>query len=369
MTERSKSTDSVPKERRYAVLMAGGSGTRFWPWSRRTQPKQLLALAGRNSMLRETVDRVRGLVPDSNVIVVTGSPLREAVQADLPHVDPRSILCEPEGRNTAACVGWAALEVASRDPEGVMVVLPADHVVGPPEAFEAALDAAMTVADRSRRLVTFGIRPTEPAVGYGYIRTGEPLVDLASACSVASFHEKPTPERAQEFFDSGEYYWNSGMFAWRADVILEELAVHLPELSRDLHAMETRREGGTIEQVVIDRCYPGLESISIDHGVMERSERAAMLPAEFSWSDIGSWDAVAELWPEDSSSNRSRDRIISVESSGNVVAAGKPVALLGVKDLVVVDSGDALLVCPRDRAQDVRKIVDALRAGEMDELL
>jgi mannose-1-phosphate guanylyltransferase len=369
MTDPSKSQVSVPKERRYAVLMAGGSGTRFWPWSRRTRPKQLLALAGRDSMLRETVERVRGLVPDSNVIVVTGSPLREAVAADLPYVDAGSILCEPEGRNTAACVGWAALEVASRDPEGVMVVLPADHVVGPPEIFEAALEAAMTVADRSRRLVTFGIRPDEPAVGYGYIRTGEPLSDGASAYSVASFHEKPTPERAQEFLDSGEYYWNSGMFAWRADVILEELAKHLPQLSRDLNAMEARRENGSIEQAVVDECYPGLESISIDHGVMERSDRAAMLPAAFSWSDIGSWDAVAELWPEDGDGNRSRDRVISVDSGGNVVATGKPVALLGVRDLVVVDSGDALLVCPRDRAQHVRKIVDALRAGDIEELL
>lgn len=361
---------SVARARRYAVLMAGGAGTRFWPWSRRDTPKQLLALVGAESMLTETAERVRGLIPDENVIVVTGSRLREGVAHALPRVEARSILCEPVGRNTSACVGWAAHEVASRDPDGVMVVLPADHVVGPPDRFQEALGLALALADARRMLVTFGIEPTEPATGYGYIKARGPLANAPAGYEVESFHEKPTPERAREFVSIGDYYWNSGMFAWRADVVLEELAAHLPALAADLAAMEARRSGGVIEQAVVDQSYPDLEAISIDHGVMEKSRRVAMLPASFSWSDIGSWDAVAELWPGDGDGNRSRDPVVAVDAKGNVVATdGKPVALVGVEGLAVVDSGDALLVCRRDRAQDVRRVVDALGPAGLDKLL
>lgn len=362
--------ESVPRARCHVVLMAGGAGTRFWPWSRRDTPKQLLALAGSETMLTETAERVRALVPDGNILVVTGSHLRQGVAEALPRLPESSILCEPIGRNTAACVGWAAHEVASRDPDGVMVVLPSDHVVGPRADFERALDTALALADARRVLVTFGIKPSDPATGYGYIRTGAALDDCSGAFEVASFHEKPTSERAREFFDSGDYYWNSGMFAWRADVILEELAVHLPELAAGLEAMESCRGDGRIAQAAVDERYPELEAISIDHGVMEKSSRVAMLPASFSWSDIGSWDAVAELWPDDGRGNHSRDPVIAVDATGNVVATrGKPVALVGVEGLAVVDSGDALLVCRRDRAQDVRRIVEALGPAGLAKLL
>lgn len=341
--------------------MAGGAGTRFWPLSRADRPKQLLPLAGSESMLAETVRRLSGVVPDQNVLVVTGKRLRRAVERALPDVPRECILCEPEGRNTAACVGWAALEVARRDPEGVMIVLPADHVVSPRAAFRGAVISALAVADRLRCLITLGIKPTAPETGYGYIRAGHPVTGGAGALRVDAFYEKPSAQRARRFLSDGRYYWNSGMFAWRADVILEEIEKHVPHLAAGLATLARRRKGTRISQALVDRVYPGLQSISVDHAVMEKSDRVAMIPAPFEWSDIGSWDAVAELWPKDACHNSSRDPLIAVGSSNNVVSSGgKPVALIGVDGLAVVDSGDAILVCRRDRAQDVRTVVAAL---------
>jgi mannose-1-phosphate guanylyltransferase len=354
----------VPKNRRYAVVMAGGSGTRFWPWSRRALPKQLLALAGRDSMLRETVDRIRGLVPDQNILVVTAERLARSVRKELPFLPASGILAEPTGRNTAPCIGWAAAEIVRRDAEGVLLVLASDHVVAPLSRFKTDLKTALALADRERALVTFGIPPTFAATGYGYIRAGKPVACMPAgraAFEARAFHEKPSAARAKRFLAADDFYWNSGMFAWRADVILEEIAEHQPKLSRGLERLYGGRPRGRAARSALVSVYPRLPSVSIDHGVMEAAERVLVLPASFEWNDIGSWDAVAALWPDRGAGNRSRDPIVAVESRNNVVATrGKPVALLGVSDMAVVDAGDAILVCPRDRAEEVRKIVDAL---------
>lgn len=347
--------------------MAGGSGTRFWPSSRRDRPKQLLSLAGKRTMLQETAARIRGLVPDENVLVVTGKHLRRGVREQLPWLPPRSVLCEPEGRNTAACVAWAALEVLARDPNGVMAVLAADHIIEPVGDFRSSLLEAMSLSD-SGSLVTFGITPDHPATGYGYIRAGR-TVQGGPARRVLGFKEKPDLATARRYVAGGAYYWNSGMFAWRADTIWQEVQKHLPKLARGLSGLEALRKRGRLAQADVDRCYPKLQSISIDHGVLECSDRIAVLPASFSWNDIGSWDAAGDLWPQDSQGNSSRQQVLAVRSSGNVVATGgKPVALVGVDDLVVVDSGDVLLVCRRDQCQDVREIVARLDAEGLSKL-
>jgi mannose-1-phosphate guanylyltransferase len=349
--------------------MAGGAGTRFWPWSRADLPKQLLPLAGSESMLAETVARLRGIIPRENILVVTGKRLRRGVERALPELPRESIFCEPEGRNTTACVGWGALEVAKRDPEGVMIVLPADHVVSPLGAFRTAVLDAITLADRLHYLVTFGIKPTAPETGYGYIRAGRALAEGEGALRVEAFHEKPSAARARRFLRHGRYYWNSGMFAWRADVILQEIKNHVPQIAAGLEEIAAARKGRRTSQRVVDRVYPVLHSISVDHAVLEKSDRVAMFVAPFQWSDIGSWDAVAAVWPRDRDGNSSRDPIVAVASKNNVVASrGKPVALLGVQDLAVVDSGDAILVCKRERAQDVRAIVAALAAAGLGTL-
>jgi mannose-1-phosphate guanylyltransferase len=368
-SESSPKTQNVGLKRRYAVLMAGGAGTRFWPWSRLDLPKQLLPLAGDDSMLAETVARLRGIIPRENILVVTGKRLKRGVERALPDLPRASILCEPEGRNTTACIGWAALEIDKRDPDGVMIVLPSDHVVRPLETFRAAVLDALTLANRLRCLVTFGIKPTAPETGYGYIRAGRALERGEGALRVEAFHEKPSTARARRFLRDGRYYWNSGMFAWRADVILDEIRKHVPQIAAGLDEIAARRKGGRASQRVVDRIYPGLQSISVDHAVMEKSDRVAMFAAPFQWSDIGSWDAVAAVWPRDPDGNSSRDPLVAVSSKNNVVASrGKPVALLGVEGLAVVDSGDAILVCKRERAQDVRAIVAALEAAGLGTL-
>jgi len=353
------------------VVMAGGSGTRFWPWSRSAFPKQLLPLCGPQSMLADTVERVTRVVPQKNILIVTSAALRRPVERELPGLGRDQILCEPVGRNTAPCVAWAALEIARRDPDAAMLVLPADHVVSPLAKYLSDMELGLALAYAEHRLVTFGIPPTHPETGYGYLREGAPIGGAWSRARVkrvAAFHEKPTAARARKFLRGG-FYWNSGMFAWRADVIREEIATHLPALAAAIDKLGGTRRGTRIAQRALNAGYPKLESISIDHGVMEKSARVAMVIAGFRWNDIGSWDAVGELWPHDQAGNASRDPLVAIDARNNVVASrSKPVALLGVNDLAVVDSGDALLICPRERAQDVRSVVAALERAKLGQL-
>jgi mannose-1-phosphate guanylyltransferase len=329
----------------------------------------LLALTSQRSMLAETIARLDGLVPAANILVVTSRRHRRQVLAASPRLEPGNVLGEPTGRNTAPCIGWATLEVLRRCPDAVTAVLSADHVLGGGKAFDRDLGRAFSVADRHGRLVTFGIPPTGPATGYGYLKAGAPVGGAGTAREVDAFVEKPNLATARRYVASGKYFWNSGMFVWRADAIWQEMAAHLPDLVAGLTAMDRTRRAGTIPAPTLDRAWPRLASISIDYGVLERSRRVAMLPATFSWKDIGSWDAVAGLWPSDSRGNASRDPLLVVEASSNVVASrGKPVALLGVDGLVVVDAGDVLLVCARERCQDVKQLVGMLESAGLGNL-
>jgi mannose-1-phosphate guanylyltransferase len=359
----------VEPGRRYAIVMAGGSGTRFWPWSREDVPKQLLALVSSRSMLAETVARLRGIVPRENIFVVTGRRHRRRVAAELPGLASSQVLAEPVGRNTAAAIGWASLEIRRSCPDAVTAVLSADHRIDGAEAYRRDLETAFAVADRSRGLVTFGIRPEFPATGYGYILAAAGSRATAPAQRVAAFVEKPDLATARRYVAGGRHYWNSGMFVWRADVILDEMRVHVPELANALSSMDRARVRGRIPGAVLAGRYPRLPSISIDYAVLEKSDRVSMLAASFGWSDIGSWDSVAGLWPSDASGNSTRDPLLAVDAAGNVVATrGKPVVLLGVDDLVVVDAGDVLLVCPRARCQDVRSVPGLLAEAGLGEL-
>lgn len=361
---------SVRLDRRYAVIMAGGVGTRFWPLSREARPKQLLALTADHSMLAETALRLRGTVPAENILVATATRYRREVARALPELPAANILCEPVGRNTAPCIGWSALEVVSRRSDAVMAVLPADHVISPVATFKADLRVAFSSADSLDRLLTFGIRPTGPATGYGYIKAGKRLPGPGAVRGVARFCEKPSLAHAKRFVAAGNYYWNAGMFVWKAQTILEELEHWLPKLHRGLMKMQAARRSGRIPQAIVNKVYPRLPGISIDYGVMERSRRAAVATAHFKWNDIGSWDAVGALWPKDSHGNASRGNLLSVDATNNIIAVdGRDVALVGVDNLAIIDSGDALLICRRDRSQDVRRVVNALRARGRKDLL
>ena len=357
----------------YAVIMAGGSGTRFWPASRQKRPKQLLTLTGKRSLLQQTVDRLAPLVPPERVLVVTGRAHAEQVHAQLPELPPVNILAEPMGRNTAAACGLAAAWVARRDPQAVCLVLPADHLITDESLFISTLGRAAELAATQDVMVTLGLTPNFPATGFGYIETGEVVDPQPPAISrVAAFHEKPGLATAQQYLDGGRHLWNSGMFAWRAEVLLGELKLHLPALAQGLDELAPSL-GAPEQGPALERIYPGLPSISVDHGVLEKSSSLRVVKADFGWSDVGSWEAMSELWDMDHHGNANQEgieRIQAVDSHGNLVAAGKRlVALLGVENLVAVVTDDVLLIAPRSRCQEVGRLLEELRGNGREEYL
>ncbi len=355
----------------YAVIMAGGKGTRFWPRSRQKRPKQLLNIVGRRSMLQQTVARISSLLPLENIIVMAGEDHGEGVRSQLKELPDENIILEPVGRNTAACIGLAALLVQHRDSSAVMVVLPADHLITDENLFLSTLRTAAAMARQQPALVTLGIRPTSPETGYGYIEAGDQVDTMQkhSFYRVTSFHEKPDLEQAKEYLEKGNFFWNSGMFVWQAETILEALRSHLPGLYTDLHKLKPFLGTDKLDRE-ITRVYPDLESISIDYGVMEKASNVLMIPADFGWNDLGSWASMTEIWPKDHEHNVYQGEIMALDSRRNVVfGRQKLCVLLGVDDLIVVDTEDALLVCPVSRAQDIGKILDVMRQRGMEQYL
>jgi mannose-1-phosphate guanylyltransferase len=342
----------------YAVIMAGGAGTRFWPASRAGRPKQLLPLAGRSDepLLAATVRRIASLVPPERVYVATGQHLLDATAACLPAVPRAQLLAEPVPRNTAPCIGWAVRTIQKRDPDAVVAVLPSDHFIKDEAAFVATLARAIEAA-RGDEIVTVGIGPTRPETGYGYIELGPEKSTGVS--SVHRFVEKPDLARAKEYVAGGKHLWNAGMFFFRASVMTAAIDQHLPELGRGLAKIDA-------EAAALATIFPTLPSISIDHGVMEKAANVSVVRGDFGWNDVGGWQSAWELADKDADGNALPEGAIAVDARGNLVrdlgGNKRVIALVGVSDLVVVDTGDALLVIPRDRAQDVRAIVDALKA-------
>lgn len=345
----------------YAVIMAGGAGTRFWPLSRRARPKQLLPLGPTDeSLIAATARRISPIVPPERILIVTSEALAEATAEALPEVPRENILAEPTGRNTAPCVGWAASHVARRDPSAVMAVLPADHHIGDEPGYVSILQRAVDAASGGD-LVTVGIEPTRAETGYGYIERGEAMGD--GVYRARRFVEKPNRPRAEQFLAAGTFLWNSGMFFFRADTMLDAIRTHLPGLGEALQTFDQAAAEGR-EAEVVKAKYESLPSISIDHGVMEKVEKVAVVPGSFGWSDLGSWTTAWELADKDKVGNATPQSAIMVDAKGCYAKStnGKLIALVGVQDLVVVDTEDAILVMPRERAQDVRAVVDELKA-------
>jgi mannose-1-phosphate guanylyltransferase len=367
----------------HPVVMAGGSGTRFWPLSRRNRPKQFLALAGDSPLLAATVARLPPLAPPARTYVVCGPKHAAAARRMLPKLPKENFIVEPVARNTAPCIGLAALHVAGKDPRGIIAMLPADHHVARPAAFREALAAAAGLAERGV-IATIGIHPSRPETGYGYLKLGPRLAarsggtparakgKAASAAphKVERFVEKPDVVTAARYLADGGYLWNSGIFVFRADVILEEIRRAMPVLGEQLDVIE-RDLGTPAYEKTLRRVFPDCPSISIDYGVMEKSHRIAVVPADFGWSDVGSFAALPDVRPTDHLGNVAEGDALVLDGRNNVVVAtrDRPVALVGVDDVVVVDAGDAILVTRRDRAQDVRRAVEELSRRGRDELL
>jgi mannose-1-phosphate guanylyltransferase len=354
----------------YAVVMAGGSGTRFWPLSRRSRPKQLLPFAQGRSLLAATVERLAPLVPPERTFVVTTAEVLAAVRAELPDLPERNILAEPVGRDTAPCVGWVAWRLARAKPDAVMVVLPADHVIPDGPALRTALAAAAATAAARGGLVTLALRPARADTGFGYLELGE-VVSAAAGRPVhvvKRFFEKPTRERAEAFVASGKHAWNSGMFAWTVTAIQAAIREHLPELAAGLDELMTAvdTEG---ESEALRRHYPALPRISVDFGVLEKAAAVWAVGVDFAWSDVGSWAGLFEVLPSGEGGVAMGD-VIALDSDGSVLVSDGPlVAVAGVRDLVVVATRDVVLVVPREQAQRVKELVARLREVGREDLL
>jgi len=358
----------MPPDKRHALILAGGRGTRFWPRSRKDSPKQLLKFQGERSLIQETVDRLRAEIPPERIWVLTNDRLRHALIRQLPEVPRRQVIAEPAQRNTAPCIGLAAQLLHRLDPDAVMGIFPADHLISRPARFRRILRAAYRGAERGSLMVV-GIEPRWPETGYGYIEFPAGVKPGAiTPVAVKRFREKPDLKTARRFVKAGRFYWNSGMFFWRADVFVEALRRYLPKTSSLLAALPglgSRKFATRLAEI-----YPLAENVSVDYAVLEKAGNVIGIASDdIGWNDLGSWKAVYELLPKDKHLNVVRNDGLLIDSQANYVDAAKPVALVGAENLIVVDTPDALLVVDRSRAQDVGKIVKMLEKQGREELL
>jgi mannose-1-phosphate guanylyltransferase/mannose-6-phosphate isomerase len=372
----------------FAIILAGGSGVRFWPLSRETSPKQMLQIVGEDTLLRQTIKRITGFVPPENIWIVTTEDKAQSIRF---HIEKLGALAkgiqfinEPVGRNTAPAVGLAAIHLHHLSPESIMVVLPSDHAIPETEKFLKDLKFAIRGA-KEDFLVTFGIKPTRPETGYGYIKVAKSSKAKPEGIfKVDRFFEKPDLKTARRYFSDGGYFWNSGIFVFKTSKILSELQTHLPSLYQTLKKIEPilfdsskpkkpdklNKPNKHNKRNKLNKLYSHLEPISIDYGVMEQSHHILMVPAKFKWSDLGSWAALDEIIEKDKTGNILKGNTIDIESQNSTVFAGERlIATIGLKDMVVVDTPDATLVSPKERVQEVRKVVETLRQNDREEHL
>jgi mannose-1-phosphate guanylyltransferase len=361
-------------EHYYAVIMAGGGGTRLWPLSRKETPKQMLKIFGERTLFQIAIQRLEGVFSADHILVVTVADQAAKLKEQWPEIPDENYLIEPMPRGTASVVGMAAVALARRDPQASMAILTADHFIQDEAKFRERLNAGCDLAPQGY-LVTLGIHPTYPATGYGYIQRGERLGSYQGmeAFRVLSFKEKPDEARARDMLQSGDHDWNSGMFIWRVDRILEEFGRHMPVLAKELDAIsadwDTPQRNETLQRI-----WPGIKAETIDYGIMEKAAQVAVLPAEgLGWNDVGSWDSLFDVLPGDEHGNilLGADPIL-VDTERSLIADStrqRLIVAVGVKDLVVIDTGDALLVCHKDAAQQVKTVVNKLKETKQDQYL
>ena len=355
--------------KRTALIMAGGRGERFWPKSRKTLPKQFLSLTGDGkTMIQLTVERILPLVEMDDIYIVTNKDYSQLVREQLPEIPERNILCEPVGRNTAPCIGLGAMHINQKYDDAVMMVLPSDHLIKQKKLFVDILGQACEIAEEDGNIVTVGITPSYPETGYGYIKF---LTEKkkGSAFKVEKFVEKPNMEKAKEYLASGDYLWNSGMFMWKVSTILNKMQTLLPQIYQKLtqigEALGTPEEDKVLQEV-----FPTVESISVDYGILEKTDSIYTLPGDFGWDDVGSWLAVSRVRGTDENNNVLTGNVLAVDTTDCVVEAQeKLIATVGLKNLVVVDTKDAMLICEKEKANDIKKVLETLRNDDRQEYL
>lgn len=352
----------------YAIIMAGGIGARFWPRSKKKSPKQLLRIIGENTMIQETFIRLNGLVPKENILIVTNETQRPGIAEQLPEIPSGNIIVEPFGRNTAACIGLASVIIQKRAPDAVTFVMPADHIIRDNESFINTLKIAAQFSYQNQALVTIGIQPTKPETGYGYIQIDEDS-GKNNVFKVLTFAEKPNYDTAVNFIKSGDFLWNSGMFIWKIDTILNEIKRFMPDLYEGLSQIKDNLNDPEFANI-LSNIYGQLRSISIDYGIMEKSDRVFLVRGQFSWSDVGSWEAVYELSEKDQDGNVKVGTVYTdMAMDSYIYSPDKFTAVIGLDNIIVINCNNALLVCKRDKAQDVKNIIDYLKLNKLNDHL
>lgn len=352
----------------YAVIMAGGVGSRFWPRSKKKLPKQLLKIFGDRTMIQSTVDRLSGMIENENIYVITNQLQRDEVLKQLDGIPSENIIDEPFGRNTAACIGLASVIINKKDPDAVTVVLPADHIIREKDKFIETIENAAKFAFQSKGLVTIGINPTRPETGYGYIQINDKEVSN-NIHKVYTFAEKPNYATALRFLESGDFLWNSGMFIWRVDTILDEIKNLMPDLYEGLIRIQNHISEPNFREELIN-VYGQLKKISIDYGIMEKSSKVFLTKGMFTWSDVGSWEEVYQLADKNESGNALVGKVFTdMVTDSYVYSPDKMTAVIGLDNIIVINHDDTVLICRRDKAQNVKEIVDFLKINKMDEYL
>jgi mannose-1-phosphate guanylyltransferase/mannose-6-phosphate isomerase len=343
------------------LILAGGTGTRFWPLSREAYPKQLLHLFGDQTLIQTTLSRVGAVLPDNQIYIVTNPQQKEQIQLQLQGIASKPhFITEPMGRNTAAAIGLAAMILSQKDPNGIMVVLSADHCIRDEKAFMETVRLGTEIAQQDY-LVTIGAKPTRPETAYGYIQKGDSLLHHPDGFSVARFVEKPDRPTAEKYLKSGDFYWNTGIFIWKLSTLLKEMMRYLPDLYEGLRKITPLTEGAC-DPEELTRIYSELPSVSIDYGVLEKSDRLAVVPACMEWEDVGSWNALDEVMPKDADGNIITGNVVQLGCTNTILyARNRVVAAVGLSDLVIADTDDATLICAKDRAQEVKQVVEILK--------
>lgn len=342
----------------YAVIMSGGVGSRFWPRSRKHRPKQFLRTVGAKTMIQATVDRISKVVPMERIYIVTNRQYIDTLEEQIPQILPENILIEPMKKDTATCIGLAAVHLLKKDPDATMIVLPSDHLISDEEEFVDTIKDAVYVAIKTNSLVTMGVKPRGPETAYGYIEAGKSIDAFDCAVYVAKrFTEKPNRVKAMEFINKGTYLWNSGMFVWKASILMEEIKRFLPELYDSL--MNIRKAIGTKEEEeVLYKVYEGIDGISIDYGIMERSTKVLIIEADFKWDDIGSWTALERFFEKDDNGNIVKALNSKMDTQHCIIfGEDRLIATIGVDNLIIVDTGDVVLVCDKSRDQDIKDLL------------
>lgn len=353
------------------LIMAGGKGERFWPKSRTNLPKQFLNISGSKSMIQQCIDRLQKFIPIEHIFIITNELYAELIMGQIPTLPTENIIIEPVGRNTAPCVGLASIIIEEKFPDSTMIVLPSDHIIKNEEEFENILQTAVEVSGQGKYLVTLGISPTYPETGYGYIESTDQTIELNNikVHKVNKFVEKPNAEKAAAYLEANNFYWNSGIFVWKTTVLREYIQMFMPDMHDILETMKIEFKTNSRNDV-IKKEFPKMPDQSIDYGIMEKAKDIFVIPCIFGWDDVGSWTALERINKADENGNVIKGNTLNIDTKGCIIESnGKLIATLGIEDLIIVETDDVVLICKKEKAQDIKSLIKELKVQKLEQYL